>query len=169
MLSRKEDKHLDRSRISVPENRGVKIVKSCTISRSAEELFRFWRRFENLPQIMEHLVSVEQVTDKESRWVATTGKKKFEWTSLVINEHPNELIAWRTLDGSDVMHAGSVRFKPVSTDSTEVTVQFEYDPPAGAVGAFFAKLFGQEPGQQVEKDLQQFKTYMETGLVMKKD
>ncbi|MBA4146663.1 MAG: SRPBCC family protein [Verrucomicrobia bacterium] len=164
ILARKRDADIDRSRISVPDNRGVKIVKTCTINRSPQELFQFWRRFENLPQVMEHVISVEQLSEKESHWVASTGKKKFEWNSLVINEHPNELIAWRTLDGSDVMHAGSVRFTPVAgTNSTEVTVQFEYEPPAGKVGVLFAKLFGKEPGRQVEKDLEQFKTFMETG------
>ncbi len=166
MLTRKANTNIDRSRISVPENRGVKIVKSCVINRTPQDLFQFWRRFENLPQIMEHLESVQQITEKESQWIANTGVKKFQWTSVVINEHPNELIAWRTLDGSDVMHAGSVRFKPVAS-GTEVTVQFEYDPPVGKVGAFFARMFGEEPGQQVEKDLQQFKTFMETGQNMK--
>ena len=163
MLTRKQDTNIDRSRMSVPGNAGIKIVKSRVINRSAEDLFGFWRRFENLPQVMERLNSVERISDKESKWVATTGNTQFEWTSVVINEHPNELIAWRTLEGSDVMHAGSVRFKPLSTNSTEVTVQFEYDSPAGKVGAFFAKLFGEEPGQQVEKDLEQFKNFMETG------
>ena len=152
------------SKISVPGNRGIKIVRTCIINRTPEDLFQFWRRFENLPKIMEHLVSVEQISPKESRWIATTGKKEFEWTSIIINEHPNELIAWRTLDGSDVMHAGSIRFKPVpGNHGTQVTVQFEYDAPAGKVGAFFAKLFGKEPGQQLETDLQNFKTFMETG------
>ncbi|MFN7140480.1 MAG: SRPBCC family protein [Limisphaerales bacterium] len=165
MITRKQDTNIDRSRMSVPGNTGIKIVKSCIVNRSAEDLFRFWRRFENLPQVMEHLKSVEEISDKESRWVATTGNTQFEWTSLVINEHPNELIAWRTLEGSEVMHAGSVRFKPLAANSTEVTVQFEYDPPAGKVGAFFARLFGEEPGQQVAKDLDQFKKYMEVGQV----
>ena len=165
LLTRKHAEHveMDRSKISVPENRGVKIVRSCTINRSPEELFGFWRRFENLPKVMEHIESVEQITDRESRWVAHTGKARYEWNSMVINEHPNELIAWRTLEGSDVMHAGSVRFKRLGDNSTEVTVQFEYEPPAGKIGALFAKLFGHEPGQQVEKDLEQFKRYMETG------
>lgn len=165
LLTRKHSDHveMDRSKVSVPENRGIKISKSCTINRSAEDLFRFWRRFENLPKVMEHVESVEQITDRESHWVAQTGQGRYEWKSIIINEHPNELIAWRTLEGSDVMHAGSVRFRPLGDFQTEVTVQFEYDPPVGKVGVLFAKLFGQEPGQQVERDLEQFKEFMEAG------
>jgi uncharacterized membrane protein len=103
-------KHFE-SQSSVPDNKGIKVVKSCTINRPREELFQFWRHFENLPLFMKHLESVTQVSEKESHCVARTGKKTFEWDSVIINEHPGELIAWRTLEGSEIAHAGSVRFK----------------------------------------------------------
>lgn len=150
--------------VSVEDNKGIKVVKTCTVNRPAEELFQFWRRFENLPRFMKHLVSVNETTSTESHWVAKIGSKKAEWDSTIINEHPNELIAWRTLEGSDLAHAGSVRFKPAPAGrGTEVTIAFEYEPPAGKAAAFLAKLFGKEPGQVVEKDLRAFKAFMETG------
>lgn len=158
-------KHFD-SKVSVPDNKGIKVVKSCTINRPRQELFQFWRHFENLPQFMEHLVSVEQTSEKESHWVAQIGKKKAEWDSVVINEHPNELVAWRTLEGSDIAHAGSVRFADAPGNrGTELTVAFEYDPPTGKAVAFLAKLFGKEPSQIVDKDLMRFKAMMETGEI----
>lgn len=158
-------KHFD-SKVTVPDSKGIKVVKSCTINRPREELFQFWRRFENLPQIMKHLVSVTQTSATDSHWIAQIGKKKAEWDAVVFNEHPNELIAWRTREGSEIAHAGSVRFQPAPGNrGTEVTIQFEYEPPTGKAAAFVSKLFGKEPGQVVEKDLMRFKALMETGEI----
>lgn len=158
-------KHFD-SEATVPDQKGIKVVKCCTINRAPVELFRFWRQFENLPQFMPHLLSVAQTSSTESHWVAQIGKKKAEWDAVIFNEHPNELIAWRTLEGSDIAHAGSVRFKPAPGNrGTEVTIAFEYEPPVGKAAAFISKLFGKEPGQIVEKDLMRFKAIMETGEV----
>lgn len=158
-------RHFD-SRTTVPDNKGIKVVKSCTINRPREELFQFWRRFENLPHFMKHLVSVTETSAVESHWVARVGKKEVVWDAVVFNEHPNELIAWRTKEGSDVAHAGSVRFTPAPGNrGTEVTIQFEYEPPTGKAIAFLSKLFGNEPSQLVGKDLMRFKALMETGEV----
>ncbi len=154
------------SKVTVPDNKGIKVVKSCTINRTCEELFQFWRRFANLPQFMKHLVSVTETSDTESHWVAQVGKKTTEWDAVIFNEHPNELIAWRTREGSDIAHAGTVRFKPAPGNrGTEVTISFEYEPPTGKAIAFLSKLFGKEPGQLVEKDLMRFKSVMETGEI----
>src|SRR4051794_5251509 len=84
-------------RVSVPDEHGTKVVKSVTIHRNAQELYEFWRRFENLPLFMRNLVSVSQTSDTDSHWIARspTGKK-VTWDATIINEHPGELIAWRT-------------------------------------------------------------------------
>jgi uncharacterized membrane protein len=52
---------------------------------------------------------------------------------------------------------------------TVVRVELEYAPPGGAVGALFAKLFGEEPGQQIDDDLRRFKQIIEVGEVVKSD
>jgi uncharacterized membrane protein len=45
-------------------------------------------------------------------------------------------------------------------------VELEYEPPGGAVGAAVAKLFGEEPDQQLRDDLRRFKQVLETGEVV---
>jgi uncharacterized membrane protein len=63
-----------------------------------------------------------------------------------------------------------VRFKPAPAGrGTEVRVELEYRPPGGAIGKFFAKLFGEEPGQQVAGDLRRFKQVMEIGEVVRSE
>jgi uncharacterized membrane protein len=151
------------SRASVSGDRGIKVEKSITINRSPEELFSFWRNFENLPRFMDHLESVRTTSQTRSHWVAKApAGTTVEWDAEIINEKPNELIAWRSLEGADVDNAGSVRFERAASGTT-VRVTLEYDPPAGIVGAAVAKLFGEAPDQQIEDDLQRFKQVMETG------
>jgi uncharacterized membrane protein len=88
------------------------------------------------------------------------------WDAEIINEIEGELIAWRTVDDADVRHTGSVHFRPSPDNGgTVVTVVFQYDPPGGRFGAAIARLFGEEPSQQVEEDLRRFKRLMETGEV----
>jgi uncharacterized membrane protein len=74
------------------------------------------------------------------------------------------LIAWRTLEGADVASAGSVHFEPAPGEqSTLVRVVLKYDPPAGKLGALVARLFGENPEQQIEEDLGRFKQLIESG------
>lgn len=155
----------DNPLVSVPANRGIKVEKSVTINRSPEELYSFWRNFENLPRFMNHLESVKTIGGGRSHWVARApAGKTVEWDAEVYNEKENELIAWRSLEGADVDNAGSVRFEPAPDGrSTIVKVTLKYDPPGGVLGSMIAKLFGEEPSQQIEEDLHRFKQVMETG------
>ena len=155
------------SRAAVPSGQGKKVMKACTIKRSAPELFQFWRNFENLPRFTRHLVSVKQTSGTESHWVAKSpAGTTSEWDAVIINEHPDELIAWESTPGSEIHNAGTVRFKPAPAgQGTEVTVTLEYVPPGGKLGAAVAKLYGEEPAIQVEDDLAAFKALMETGEI----
>ena len=157
----------DNPNVSVRGGRGVKVEKSITINRSPEELFRFWRNFENLTRVMSHLEAVQVTGDNRSHWIAKApAGTSVEWDAEVYNEKENELIAWRSLEGADVDNAGSVHFRPAPAGrGTELRVVLKYDPPAGKVGAAVAKLFGEEPEQQIEEDLRRFKSMMETGEV----
>ena len=152
---------------SVRARHGVKIERNITIFREPVVLFSFWRNFENLPRIMRHLESVRCGDDHHSHWIARGPLgARFEWDAEIINERENELIAWRSLEGSSVDTAGSVHFTPAPGDrGTEVKVVLKYDPPVGKAGAAIAWLFGQAPGQQLQEDLRRFKQIMEAGTV----
>jgi uncharacterized membrane protein len=150
---------------SVGRGRGVKLEKSVTIDRPVEELYAFWRSFDNLPRFMDHLESVQVIDERRSHWVAKApAGTRVEWDAEIHNEIPNELIAWRSLPGSDISNAGSVHFRPApSGRGTEVRVALSYEPPAGRLGDAVAKLFGESPSQQVDADLRRFKQVMEAG------
>jgi uncharacterized membrane protein len=150
--------------ISVPADRGIKVEKSVTINKPPAELYSFWRRFENLPRFMNHLESVT-TTGNRSHWVAKApAGTSVEWDAEIYNEKENELIAWRSLEGSQVDNAGSVRFEPATGGrGTILRVSLKYDPPGGSLGAAVARLFGENPEQQIDEDLRRFKQLMETG------
>jgi len=148
-------------------SRGIHVETSMTINRSPEELFSFWRNFENLPRFMQHLESVKVIDDKKSTWVAKApAGLSVQWDAEIINEESNALIAWRSIGGAEVDNAGSVRFMPGPEGrGTEVKVVIDYIPPAGQLGRIVAKLFGEEPSIQVKEDLRRFKRLMETGEI----
>lgn len=155
----------EKSDEAAPVARDIHIEKSITIDKSPDELYRFWREFENLPRFMKHLESVSRVGLDRWHWVAkgplgTT----VEWDAEIYNEKPNELIAWRSLEGADITNAGSVRFTP-SARGTQVKVNLNYNAPGGKVSALLARLFGQEPGQMIEEDLRRLKQVLETGEI----
>jgi uncharacterized membrane protein len=146
---------------------GIRVEETLTIQRSPEELYRFWRNFENLPRFMRYLESVRNTGGNRSHWVAR-GPLGFrvEWDAEVTEDRPNERIAWRSLPGSAVDTEGSVRFSPAPGNrGTRVTVVMRYAPPGGKAGALIARLFGRSPEQEIREDLRRFKRVMETGEI----
>jgi uncharacterized membrane protein len=148
-------------------HKGVFVKQSYTVNRSPEECYRFWRDFTNLPRFMTHLKSVRVLDDRRSRWEAKAPLGgSVSWDAEIINERPNELIAWRSVGEADVDNAGSVRFRPAPGDrGTEVTVEINYEAPGGRLGATIARLLGESPEVQVREDLRRFKQLLETGEI----
>jgi uncharacterized membrane protein len=147
---------------TIPAQHGVHVEHSVIIQREAEELYDAWRHFKGLPDFMSHLKSVEEIDDRRSRWTAEGPVGvSVAWEAEIINERPGELIAWRSVDGSVVDTAGSVRFEPSGNAATQITVNLKYNPPAGKAGAKIAQLLGANPDQQIVEDLQRFKKIME--------
>jgi len=143
------------------------VEKSVIVDRSPEEVYRFWRDFKNLPRFMQHLMSVEEISATQSHWIAKgPAGAAVEWNAEIINDKPNELISWRSLENSDVDNAGSVRFERAPGNrGTIVRVKLQYRPMGGKLGAMVAKLFGQAPEKQIKVDLYRFKQVLETGEI----
>ena len=152
----------------VGDQEGVKLIRSITINRPVEEVYQFWKDIENLPHFMDHVETIHKLDDRHSHWIVKTpaGSTTAEWYMEIINDHPNELIAWQSLEGSEVDTAGSVHFTPARDGrGTEVRVTMKYDPPGGKAGAAVAKLFGKSPEAQHRQALGRLKQLMEGGKV----
>jgi uncharacterized membrane protein len=152
---------------SVPYELGVRVDKSITIARPRQEVYDFWRRLSNLSRFMKNVESVTEIDDQHSHWIVKApAGRKVEWHAIIHNEMPGEMIAWRSMPGADVDNAGSVWFREAPAGrGTEVKVELQYNPPAGALGAVFASFWGKEPSQQIQEDLHRLKAILETGEV----
>lgn len=124
------------------EPAAVEIKKSVTVNKPPEELYRFWRRFENLPDYIKHLIA----------------------ESGIDTEEENRRISWRSTEGAHLDHTGSVEFL-AGPRGTAVQVSLRYDPSAGIIGQAIARLFGKDPSGHVSEDLRKFKQLMETGEI----
>ena len=142
--------------------------KTVTISKpDRAALYAFWRDFANLPQVMENLEAVEVSGPKRSRWtIRAPGGGTVTVESEVTEERAGELIAWRSVEGSDVTTEGKVSFADAPGDrGTRVTLEIAYQPPMGVVGQAVAKLLQREPAIQARRDLRRFQMLMETGEI----
>lgn len=162
--------HLSRNATLQKLVRPIHVVRSITINRSPADVYGFWRRFENLPLFMDHLESVHE-EGKISTWRAKApAGLSVEWRAELTLERSNEQLAWCSIEGATVPNRGTVCFKKAPGErGTEVVVELKYEPPAGALGAAFAKLFGEEPGQQIAGDLRRLKQVLETGSIVHSD
>ncbi len=142
-----------------------------TIQRPAEEVYAYWRDFSRLPNFMRHLESIESTGENRWHWVARAPlRRSIEWDAEVVADVPNEVIAWKSLPGSNIDNAGSVHFRQAPGDrGTEVHVTLRYAMPGGRLTSAFAKLFPENPDREVYDDLRAFKQELETGEVVKSD
>jgi uncharacterized membrane protein len=145
----------------------VTVAQSITVNRSPIECYRFWHDFENFPRFMKHIESVRPLSDIRWHWKATgPAGLSVVWDAEITEDQPGELLAWRSVEGSDVDNSGRVIFEPAPGDrGTIVRVEMHYSPPGGKAGALIAKLFGEEPNQQIADDLRRFKQLIETGEI----
>lgn len=137
------------------------IEESVTVDRPRAEAYRYWRNLENLPSFMRYIESVTPLGGKQYHWVAETpGKVRVEWDSEITEDRENELIAWRSVPGSQVHHEGRVRFEEGGAESTQVIVEMTYHPPDG-VSASLSRMFNFVTAGHIRKELKRFRKLLE--------
>jgi len=114
-----------------------------------------WTQFEEFSQFMEGVVDVRQIDDKRLHWVAEVNGERKEWDAEIVEQHPDRVIAWRSLDLDGP--SGRVIFEPAD-EGTRVTVEMEWEPSGvkETIGAFLGL-----DEHRVEQDLERFKELVE--------
>ncbi len=158
---------IQKAQEAIGMNKPIRVEKTVTINKPADELYRYWHNFENLPTFMKHLKSVKVYDQKRSHWIANAPLgNNVEWDADILEDRENEFISWTSVEGADVENSGFVRFQKAPGDrGTEVKVVLEYNLPGGGLTAAIAKLFGEEPEQQIGDELRRFKMLMEAGEI----
>ena len=148
-------------------DKGVSVEKTVTILASASEVFSAFRDFSMVPRFLSHVKSVTEGKDNRTRWIAALGGgDTLEWESEITEDKPGERISWRSVADSEVQTTGSADLRPAPGDrGTEVKVRLSYAPPLGRSGRAVLKLLGEEPKQQITKDLYRLRQILESGVV----
>jgi len=141
--------------------RAVDIQKTLYIDAPIDQVYAFWSNYENFPLFMSHVREVEDLGAGRSRWsVSGPGGLPIEWSAVLTQQAPDDVIAWRSESGSMLEHAGVIRFV-ASGNGTRVNLRFCYYPPAGGAGQAVADLLGADPRGKLNDDLGRMKGLLE--------
>lgn len=152
-----------RELLGIGARRPIRLAKTIEVHAPAEEVFGWLSAPEHFPEFMSNVEEVRKLSDGQYHWkVAGPAGTTFEWDSHVTRMVPNKMLAWRTEPGSLVGNSGVIQCEP-NRDSTRVTIRMAYQPPAGALGHAFARLFGADPKTRMDEDMVRFKSLIEQG------
>ncbi len=155
---------LERMAGSMASRRTIDLYRVVDVAAPVGTVFAVWRRYENFPRFMDNVREVRDIGRGRSHWtVAGPGGVPVEWDAELTQIVPNQLLAWKTVPGAAIEHAGIVRFQPNDDGTTRITVRMSYDPPAGAIGQTVAALFRADPDSELDADLARLKTFIESG------
>jgi uncharacterized membrane protein len=145
--------------------RAIDVQKTITVDLPVDHVFAFWDNPANFPTVMHHVREV-RTTKEPGEWQWTisgaTGVP-IEFVTVLTDRVPDRQLAWKTVEGSTIGHAGIVRFDPIDARRTRIGLRLSYNPPGGALGHAVAASLGSDPKSQLDEDLVRMKTALETG------
>jgi uncharacterized membrane protein len=133
------------------------VKESIEVDVPVSTAYNQWTQFEEFPKFMEGVESVKQIDDARLRWVAEVGGKRREWKAEIVDQVPDQKIAWRATDGNGPN--GIVEFEPLGQDKTLITVEMAYEAEG------LTEQLGSAVGidsRQVKSDLERFKQLIES-------
>jgi len=135
----------------------AKVEKTIEIDVPVSTAYNQWTQFEEYPNFMEGVEEVKQMDDSHLHWRVKVAGKEKEWDAEITEQRPDEVIAWRSVDGTQ--NSGVIRFQPMGANKTRLTCLVEYDPEG------FVENVGDIVGvtsRRIENDLQRFKEFVES-------
>jgi len=133
------------------------IVESIEVDVPVRTAYDQWTQFETFPLFMDNVEQVVQVDNATLIWRARIGGVTREWSARIIEQTPDERIAWSSTEG--VMHAGSVTFNPLDDRRCRITLRMDVEPanPLEAAGDALGLV-----DREAATDLKNFKAFIET-------
>jgi uncharacterized membrane protein len=150
--------------------RAVTLQKAINVVAPVEEVFAWLTDWERWPEWMSHVQEVSArgergVQGERTHWVVDgPAGTTVSWDAVTTRFVPQEVVAWKTVEGSPVAHSGVMRFSRNEDGSTRVDIQMSYNPVLGAAGHAVALALRRDPKQQLDDDLARLKTAIETGI-----
>ena len=134
----------------------TKVEKTITVDLPVSRVYNQWTQFEEFPQFMGGISSVTQLSDTRLHWVAEIAGVKREWDAEILEQVPDQKIAWAATEGAT--NAGAVFFQDLGGDQTSVRLELEYAPEG------LLEKAGDALGiveRRAEADLEKFKEFIE--------
>jgi uncharacterized protein YndB with AHSA1/START domain len=134
----------------------TKVEKSVVVDVPIDTVYDQWTQFEEFPHFMDGIAEIRQLDDRTTHWVATIGGVRREWNATILEQIPNQKVAWAATEGAT--NAGAVYFSSAAPGQTTVRLELEYEPEglienvADKVGVV---------GRRAEADLEKFKSFIE--------
>jgi uncharacterized membrane protein len=132
------------------------IEQSIEVDVPIDQAYNQWTQFEEFPRFMDGIDRIDQLDDRRLHWVASFGGETHEWDAEIVEQAPEERVAWRNTDGKD--NAGAVTFHKLDGDTTRVMVQMDW-APEGIKEKVGAALGADD--RRVKGDLERFKKFIE--------
>lgn len=153
--------------VSGTSTEAMVVEQSITVDGAPEELGEYWRDPELLSEIVGHFASVRQDETEAQHWrVEGPRGLSTSWECRLVEDRPEQLLRWESVEESSIPNEWSVWFKPApAEDVTEVTLRVDFQPPGGPVGAMALERLGFVPKTIVSKALHRFKSLAETGEI----
>jgi uncharacterized membrane protein len=153
-------------RMTSPLSRDASPIEAhITIKRPVEEVFGFYRDFNNLSRFLGDVVTVEQIGPAISRWTIQGPLGiRANWTVKVTEERTNELIRYETVTPPGLKTNWEIYFAPGSV-AGETEVREVMKMPFGMLGRAALAVIGKFPAEEVSSNLRRLKELVETGRV----
>lgn len=133
------------------------VEKSVDVTVPVSTAYNQWTQFESFPEFMDGVDEVSQVSDTRTHWKTSIGGVRKEFDADIVEQHPEERIAWQTVDGP--FQAGVVTFHRIDDVTSRVLLQLDYTPES------LAEKAGSSLGlvqKRVEGDMERFKRFIES-------
>ena len=134
----------------------AEVTETIEVGVPISTAYNQWTQFEEFPAFMEGVQSVTQTTDRMLHWVVEVGGKTQQWDAEIVDQVPDQRIAWRAVGGKG--NAGVVVFEPIDVSNTRMTVSMDWQPEGVTENIGAALGFD---NRQVRSDMERFKELIE--------
>jgi len=155
----------DQLGINSKKPHAVNIRGEFIIDRPALEVYSYWRNLNNLPGSLKHLMNVQMIDERLSRWKSTALGNMFslQWDAEIVKDEPGHLIGWRSVKESLIKHVGKVEFSETEDGSgTILQIVLSYHPPVGGLGIGLASVLNPFFEEMLKKEINSFKHTIES-------
>ncbi|WP_458247942.1 SRPBCC family protein [Streptomyces sp. MAI_2237] len=134
-----------------------KVKEAVEVAVPVHTAYNQWTQFQEFPKFMEGVEEVTQLDDTHNHWTTKIGGVRREFDTEIVDQLPDERIAWRTV-GGDTKQMGMVHFQSLDDMHTRVEIVMEVDASGAAEKA--ADALGMVD-RRVKGDMKRFKEYIE--------